>query len=247
MPVPLRNPHTNQLLLSLSAGQLASLGPLESVELELRQPLEYANLPVEFVYFLESGLASVVVRPPDNRRVEVGIVGREGTSGLSIIYGDHRSPFETFVQIAGHALRAEAGRVRDAIAADPELHATLLRFARAFSIQVATTAFANGRAKLEERLARWLLMVGDRVGRKLDITHEFLAIMLAVRRSGVTLAVQILEGKGLIRARRGTITIEDREGLIEAANGSYGLAEQEYKRLLGWDAPSVAERERVDV
>lgn len=240
-------PTTNHLLLSLSADQLALLGPLERVELELRRPLERADLPVEFAYFLESGIASIVLRPPNHREMEVGIVGREGTSGLSIIYGDHRSPFDTFMQIAGHAQRAEAGRVRDAMTVDHELHAALLRFARAFSIQVATTAFANGRAKLEERLARWLLMVGDRVGRRLDITHEFLAMMLAVRRSGVTLAVQILEGRGLIRARRGTISIEDREGLIEAANGSYGLAEREYERLLGTHSLLAANTERAGV
>jgi CRP-like cAMP-binding protein len=107
------------------------------------------------------------------------------------------------------------------------------RYARAFSIQVATTALANGRSKLDERLARWLLMVSDRVGTTFPITHEFISLMLGVRRPGVTLAIQILEGKGMIRASRGSVTILDRHGLIGLANGSYGFAEAHYARLLG--------------
>lgn len=242
----LETPIQNHLLLRLSPEDLALLGPLERVDLDLRAPLEHADLPVEFAYFIESGLASVVLRPPNNREMEVGIIGREAMSGLSIVYGDTQSPFDTFMQVPGQALRVGVGQLRQAMASSPALNQVMLRSAWAFSIQVATTAFANGRSKLEERLARWLLMVADRVGPRLDITHEFLAMMLAVRRSGVTLAVQLLEGKGLIRARRGSITIEDRAGLVEAANGSYGLAEHEYERLLGKGSPRTAQPERAD-
>ena len=108
----------------------------------------------------------------------------------------------------------------------------LLCYTRAFSVQVATTAVANGHGTLEARLYRWLLMVGDRLGQSFAVTHQFLALMLGVRRSGVTLAIQILEGRGLIKATRGNVTIIDRPGLIEHAAGTYGFAEAEYDRLL---------------
>jgi hypothetical protein len=105
---------------------------------------------------------------------------------------------------------------------------------RAFAIQVAFTALANGRAKLEERLARWLLMVHDRVvGDRIVLTHEYMAVMLGVRRPGVTVALHILEGKGAIRSHRGEVVIKDREGLAAEAGGGYGQPETEYARLLG--------------
>jgi CRP-like cAMP-binding protein len=147
-------PIQNHLLLRLSPEDLRALGPLERVELELRAPLEHADLPVEFAYFMESGMASVVVRPPNNREMEVGIIGREAMTGLSLVYGDTQSPFDTFIQVPGQALRIEIGQLRRALHASPALKDVMLRAARAFSIQVATTAFANGRSKLEERLAR---------------------------------------------------------------------------------------------
>ena len=109
----------------------------------------------------------------------------------------------------------------------------LLRFVDCLMIQTSYTAVANVRQRLESRLARWLLMCEDRAGSKLNITHEFLSIMLGVRRPGVTVAIQVLEGKGLIRASRAKIVIRDREGLIKLADGSYGAPEAEYERLLG--------------
>jgi CRP-like cAMP-binding protein len=226
-------PIHNQLLRRLSPDDLALLEPREYVVLDLRAPLEIANQRIDFVYFIESGLASVVADLPGKGAIEVGVIGREGMSGLSVVQGDTQSPFETYMQCAGAAHRIDVATLIQAQAASPALHAIFLRYSRAFSVQLANTAFANGRSKLEERLARWLLMVGDRMGSSFHITHEFLAMMLAVRRSGVTLALQMLEGNGLIRAGRGSITILDREGLIRSARGAYGLAEQEYARLLG--------------
>jgi hypothetical protein len=153
--------------------------------------------------------------------------------GLGVVYGDDVSPYHTIMQIEGGGRRVEVAEVKRLIDRDPEARQILLRFARAFSIQVASTALANGRAKLDERLARWLLMVGDRAGMSFPITHEFISIMLGVRRSGVTVALQLLEGDGLIRATRGSVTLLDREGLLKAANGAYGFAEAHYARLLG--------------
>jgi CRP-like cAMP-binding protein len=223
----------NKLLLLLSDEALASLGPMQRVDLPLREKLEIADEPITHVYFLDSGLASVVAEIPDIGSIEVGMVGNEGMTGLAVVEQDTRSPFETFIQGAASASRFEADHVRAALEESAEVRSVFLRYARTFAIQVGATAFANGQAKLEARLCRWLLMVGDRLGNSFNVTHEFLGLMLAVRRSGVTLALQLLEGKGLIRAARGSITIVDRAGLVANANGAYGLPEREYRRIMG--------------
>jgi CRP-like cAMP-binding protein len=222
----------NWLLRRLSPYDLELLGKLERVHLPLRQTLEVANAPNEFVYFMEDGLASVVSDNTDGA-IEIGVIGREGVTGLGLAYGDLQSPFETFIQVEGSAMRCETANLQRAMAQSETVRSLVIKYARAFSIQVASTATANGRSKLEERLARWLLMVSDRNGINFRITHEFMAVMLGVRRSGVTLAVQSLEGRGLIRAGRGGIQIADRDGMVEMAHNSYGLAEREYQRLLG--------------
>jgi CRP-like cAMP-binding protein len=108
----------------------------------------------------------------------------------------------------------------------------LLRYAQAFSVQLAQSALANAQGKLEERLARWLLMAHDRVnGDELELTHEFLALMLGVRRAGVTTALHQLEKRGLVSMARSSVVILDREGLQECSNGLYGTPEAEFERL----------------
>jgi CRP-like cAMP-binding protein len=144
-------------------------------------------------------------------------------SGPSVVMGNtDRIPHETYMQIAGQGQRIKADRLREAIATSRSLHQVLLAYVFSFMTQTTQTALANGRSKIEERLARWLLMADDRVdGNELPLTHEFLAIMLGVRRSGVTVALQELERKGLIAYRRSVITISDREGLEHSSNGTY--------------------------
>jgi CRP-like cAMP-binding protein len=225
-------PYTNRLLKLLSPAALDALGPLERITLPMRKRIGGTELSDE-VYFMEDGVASVVADIDSKMAVELGIIGNEGLIGLNLIYGDDADPFIVMMQVDGAALQADAKRVKTAIDTVDEVRSVFLRYARAFSIQVATTALANGRSKLDERLARWLLMVSDRVGTTFPITHEFISIMLGVRRPGVTLAIQILEGKGAIRATRGAVTILDRNGLVGLANGSYGFAEAHYARLLG--------------
>jgi CRP-like cAMP-binding protein len=226
-------PIANQLLLSLVPSDLALLGPLELVNLKLRQHLGEAGTPLETVYFPETAVASVVSHIPGRKDTEVGIIGNEGMTGLALIQGDTQSPFRTFVQVAGTARSASAARLVDAINSSPTLKAILLLHGRAFDLQIASTTVANGTFKLEERLARWLLMIADRVGNSFEITHEFLSLMLGVRRAGVTLALQLLEGKGLIKSTRGKIVIVDRPALIAATHGCYGMAEREGERLVG--------------
>lgn len=202
------------------------------IDLPLTRSPEVAGTKIEDVYFVEDGVAAMVESVPEQGSVEVGVIGFEGMTGLAIVLGDTQSPFETYMQCEGSAWRIEAAALRSGMLESRTLQAHLLLYARAFTIQVATTAFANGRSSLVERLARWLLMIGDRMGPTFRITHEFLSTMLAVRRSGVTEALQGLESKGMIVNTRGTIQIVSRELLVGASSGNNGRAELEYQRLL---------------
>lgn len=224
-------PPRNQLLSRLSMADTALLGPTTKVDLPLHSPLEVADDAIRFVYFIESGLASVVEYEAEKGAVEVGVIGFEGMTGLALLFGDRQSPFDTYMQCEGSALRITTSQLQTALVESRTLQALLLLYARAFTIQIATTAFASARSSLVERLARWLLMIGDRMGETFHITHEFLSTMLAARRSGVTQALQALERDGMIRNTRGTIEIVSRERLIEASHGCYGRAEHEYRRL----------------
>jgi CRP-like cAMP-binding protein len=212
----------NRLLSRLTRADFGLLAPhLEAVELPLRKSLEPRNRRVERVYFMESGIASVVANGA--RDIEVGVIGREGMTGLSVVMcNDERAPHDTYMQVSGRALRMDSDDLRSAIAASVGLHHVLLRYAFTFLVQATQTAAANGRGKIEERLARWLLMAHDRTdGNEFPLTHEFLATMLGVRRPGVTIALQQLERVGLITHRRGVIAILDRKALEERSNGAY--------------------------
>lgn len=225
----------NRLLESMSDKDYGLLRPnLEPVELPLRQRLETANRPIKNVYFVEQGFASVVANSFGDRNIEVGLIGQEGMTGLAIVMGSDRSPNETMVQGKGKAMRIAADALRQALAQSPAMHALLLRYAHVFGVQASHTALANARAKLEERLARWLCMAHDRIeGDEVALPHDFLAMMLGVRREAVTIAVQALAKHGCVVAERRSITIIDRNGLEEAAHGSYGTPEREFRRLFG--------------
>jgi CRP-like cAMP-binding protein len=166
----------NRLLRSLSDTDRALLTPhLEPIGLELRQPIERANETITHAYFPESGIISVVAKSAEEQ-IEAGVIGREGVSALAVVMGNHRSPHDVYVQVAGHAHRLPSQNLRDAIEASATLRLHLQRFAQVFMTQVAQTALANGRAKIEERLARWLLMAHDRLDdEELRLTHEFIA------------------------------------------------------------------------
>ena len=225
----------NMLLGALTEGDAACLEPhLEAVDMPRRHVLERADQPVEHVYFPDTGLASTVAKAPLGRLIEVGIIGREGCTGSAVVMGNDRASYDSFMQIAGAGRRIESDALRRCMAESATLQTSLLHFVQAFTIQIGQTALSNAQAKLEERLCRWLLMCQDRVGEdELALTHEFLATMLGVRRAGVTTAIHILEGRGLVRARRGHVTILDRAGLEGVAEGYYGLPEREYERLVG--------------
>jgi CRP-like cAMP-binding protein len=227
--------NSNRILSRLSENDLALLRSfLTLVDLPLRKQLEGSRKRIDYVYFPESGIVSVVANGGNKRSIEVGLIGREGMTGLAVVMGVDRSPHYTFVQVAGTALRIRADDLREAISKSATMHQRLLQYGHAFLMQTGYTAMANGRSKIEERLARWLLMAQDRIdGDTLPLTHEFLSIMLGVRRPGVTHALNLLERAGLVSANRGSITIIDREGLEESSNGAYGAPEAEFNRLFG--------------
>jgi CRP-like cAMP-binding protein len=213
----------NRILLKLPPKQFALLKPhLSAVDLAVRTKLECRNTRIENIYFMEHGIASVVACGPGGRTIEVGIIGREGMTGLAVLLGDDRSPHDTFMQVAGDGQRMSADKLRHAMDRSAALRATLLRCAHAFHIQTTRTNLANGRTKIEQRLARWLLMADDRIDDdELPLTHEFLSMMLGVGRAGVTVAMRSLEGSGFITTKRGLITVIDRQGLIESSDGIY--------------------------
>jgi CRP-like cAMP-binding protein len=225
----------NHLLASLSPTDFSLLEPhLEVVDLPVRKQLQTHNRRIDHVYFIEHGIASVVTRDSGKQRIEVGIIGREGVTGLAVIMETDRSPNDTFMQMAGDGRRISAGKLRASMEQSASLRRALLRYGYTFVIQTAHTALANGRNKLPERLARWLLMAHDRVdGDDVHLTHEFLSIMLGVRRTGITVALNQWARAGLVETKRGVIAILDRGGLEKISNGSYGAPEAELRRLFG--------------
>jgi CRP-like cAMP-binding protein len=228
-------PFGNRLLCRLSPSDLELLTPqLKPVVLRLRQDLERPNEPIRDVYFPDAGIVSVVATNPDASRVETGVIGCEGVSGIAVMLGNDRSPHSTYVQGAGRGMRMSAAELRRAMKASPSLQTLLHKYVQTFIVQTAHTAIANARATLPQRLARWLLMAHDRVQiDQLLLTHEFLALMMGVRRAGVTETLHGLEHRGLVEAARGEVTIRNRRGLEKLAGGYYGVPEAEYRRLIG--------------
>ena len=224
----------NKLLSCLSKSDFALLEPhLEPVTLGMRKVLEKPNSRITAAYFPERGFASVVAKQANGKEVEVGLIGWEGMTGMPIVLGNHRTPHSTYIQAAGDGHCIGANDLRQAMRSSRSLQDTFLKFVQAFGVQTSHTAISNARSKLDQRLARWLLMAHDRLETDcLPLTDEFLSIMLGVRRAGVTEAVQALEVRRLISRTRGRINVRDRKGLERVAAESYGVPEAEYRRLM---------------
>lgn len=200
--------------------------------LEQGEELFRPFLPIEHVHFFEGGLSSEIVEGGTDR-IEVGCIGHEGLSGVPVVLGVESTPHRAFMQVGGKAWRISSQRLRRVMEERAPLRLHLQRYAHVFMVQIAATALANGRYHVEQRLARWLLMCHDRLSSSLPLTHEFLALMLGVRRPTVTDALHVLEGSLLIKAERGRILVRNRRGLEELAGGAYGVPEAEYRRLFG--------------
>src|SRR5262249_49063570 len=222
----------NRLLAALSPADLKSLQPLlQSVPLRLRQDLERPQRRIDDVYFPNLGIASVVAVQSRDTRIEVGLIGGEGMTGTAVVLGNGRSPHETYMQVEGEGQRITAANLRQAMNASDSLRNVLLRYVQVFMVQTAHTAIANARARLDERLARWLLMAHDRVrDDRLPLTHEFLSLMLGVRRAGVTEALHCLASQNFITAGRGEVVILNRRSIERVAGESYGAPEAEFRR-----------------
>ena len=225
----------NHLLATLSDEDGALITPhLQPQTLEFRKWLEVKGRYIDQIYFPSSGLSSVVGSGPSGTQVEVGLYGRDGMSGLPILLGADRPPQSTVMQIGGKGHRIAVADFRAIMAQSRTLHQHFLKWSHVFSVQTMETTVANTKGKIEERLARWLLMAHDRGDSdELKLTHNFLSIMLGVRRPGVSVALNELDRSGLIAQKRGLIVIADRAGIEKRAGGFYGVAEREYQRWLG--------------
>ena len=213
---------------------LAALSPLESawltphlepVTLAHAQILAEAGAPFEHVYFPETAVVSVIGRMANGDAAEVGTVGNEGMVGISLLLGGAASPHETVVQVAGAGARATAATLTEGADRHPVLRRVLNQYTQEYLTQVAQTAACNRLHTIEPRCARWLLMTHDRVGgaAQFALTQDSLAVMLGVRRGGVTVAAGALQDAGHIRYRRGCIRVLDRIGLEAAACECYGI------------------------
>jgi hypothetical protein len=176
----------------------------------------------------------MVATSSDHEAIEIGHIGREGASGMHVMLAVPVTPGRTFMQVAGSGIRIPTKIFTDATASDPETRDFFLRYLHTTVLQLAHSALANPRYNMQERLARWLLMCHDRLeGDNLAVTHEFLALMLGVRRSSVTDHLHLLEARHAIRATRGNVHVLSRDLLIDIAGGCYGVPEREYEKVLG--------------
>ncbi|MFC7544353.1 Crp/Fnr family transcriptional regulator [Siccirubricoccus deserti] len=224
--------------MALPPEDFARLRPrLEPVELPFRKVLQEPGKPVTSVYFPETGWSSMLAYMEDGDAAEVGLVGHEGMIGLPLLLGGDSDDLEAMVQAPGTALRMDAAAFREELERIPAFRTLLLRYVLVHHGQVARTAACNGRHHIEQRLARWLLMAHDRAeGDEFPMTHEFLSMMLGVRRAGVTVAAQLLSKAGMIRYERGRIEVTDRPGLESVACECYGVVRRACDALLGQEA-----------
>jgi len=223
----------NHILASLPPEDYERLAPhLEQVELPLGKVIQEAGGLITHVYFPERAMVSLVSHTADGDSVEVGVVGYEGMVSISAVLGVDKSPHEMLVQINDAAMRLPVGALLDEFNRGGVLHDRLLRYTQALLLQTSQVAVCNAKHTVSERLARWLLMSQDRCAcEDLPFTHEFLALMLGVRRAGVTEAALILQAEELIRYKRGHIKILDREALEDHACDCYEVIKAEFDLL----------------
>jgi CRP-like cAMP-binding protein len=224
----------NRLIRFLPPPDYALLSPfLEPVRFKLRAIVAAADTPLEHAYFINKGIFSLLAQRTDER-VEVGMVGPEGIVGAGAGFGAIHTPYMILCQAEAEVLRLDVGALEQVVRQSPSLAAVLGRYLHYLTVQIGQTAYANASLNIEARLARWILTTDDRTeGYELTLTHEFMAVMLGTRRPGVTTAVHVLEGAGMIKAERGVIVIRDRARLEHLASDAYGVAEAEYERLFG--------------
>jgi len=229
----LNGPHANRILGALSSSVLGEFeSKLRPVELEFGQVIYEPNQPVDYAYFPTAGVISLLAAFEDGSTVEAGVIGSEGVLGTWLVMGAETTPHQALVQSPGHALKLAVRELRALVQNDGELLTTVLRYANAFFNQVAQTAACNRVHKLEQRLARWLLLTHDRVnGDEFQLTQDFISRMLAVRRAGVSVAASSLRQMRAIDYQRGNVVVLDRMGLERASCECYQVVKTQYDRL----------------
>lgn len=225
----------NRLLAAIPPEELRRLAPhFQTVPLVFREALFEAGDLTEFVYFPLNGMISLIASTENGGFIEVGIAGKEGMIGVPVVLGDEISTLRGVVQAPGSALKLSATVLKDELRRDGELRSVLLRYSRFALAQATQSAICNRLHSVNQRCARWLLAIRDRVeSDTLPMTHEFLAYMLGVRRAGVTVAAQALQQAGLIRYTRNQLTILDAKGLEASACECHRVLKDELTRLLG--------------
>lgn len=228
-----QQPYQNRVLASLPAPEIQRLFPhLTPVTLKAKHSLHAPGERIDTIYFLEDAVASVVIAMENGNTVEVGLIGRDGVVGLPAVMGSGLAVNRTFIQLPGRGFSVKAKVFRALAESSSELRSCVYLATEGYLVQTAQTAACNRIHELEERLARWLMMCSDRAqSDHISITHEFLAMMLGTRRSSVTVTAGILHKAGLITYSRGSVTIQNREGLLNATCECYQTQHEEYLRL----------------
>lgn len=206
---------------------------LERVQIRRRSILQEQYRPIEFVHFIERGVASVFARTRKDGPVEVSVVGRFGVAGVSAVLGVMRSPHRCLMQTDGEALRISSAALTRAMEENAALRRQLLAYVHVLLVQNAQAVLCNARHEVLERLSRWLLLARDRLDDDIiPVTHELLSMMLGVRRAGITDALAVLERAGAVRRARGSVEIADRAVLERHACECYRIIADEFERVL---------------
>jgi CRP-like cAMP-binding protein len=227
---PIRK-YRNRILAGLPKAEIGRLAPhLTFVDLKVGTHL--LDGQADFAYFMEQGIASVVLTLADGATVEVGVIGFDGVVGIPMLLGATSMPGATFIQVAGSGFRIDAARLKGEFERGGQLRNHLQRYTLAYLIQTAQNGACNRLHTIVERLARWLLTCHDRVqSERMGLTHEFLGQMLGAPRTTVTLAAGMLHHAGIIDYSRGHVTIKSRSDLENAACECYSVVRQEFDRL----------------
>jgi len=234
-PPPAAKP-SNRLLARLPKSVYRRLtARMQEVPLRTKQVLYKANAVMDYVYFPNRGVISAMTIMEDGKAIEVATIGNEGMAGLTAFIGGETSPNDVMVQVEGEAQRMPTAAFTKEARRDGPLRQLLILYHTAYQTQVSYAVACNGLHTIEKRCCRWLLMAQDRVGTgTVPLTHEFLSMMLGVRRSSLTDVLQPLQARGLIRNHgRGKITILDRRGLEAASCECYRRVQDEFARLFG--------------
>jgi CRP-like cAMP-binding protein len=233
MPQQGINPTRNRLLNCLPGSELEALLPhFEVVSLAHGDHVIVPDVPIKYLYFPLNALLSLVTIMEDGSSVESGIIGREGMSGIPVLLNAEQTTMPTFTQVPGEALRIKSEVIKEAYDKREVVHALLNRYIHTVVVLGSFSTACNALHKIAPRMAKWLLLSSDGVGSDVfNLTHEFLAVMLGVRRASVSETASVLREDGLIEYTRGQIRITDRRGLEAVSCECYSKYKDEYQRL----------------